>query len=63
VVFSRTLPRRHSATFDRWLPALLLATSLVLQGCPVTPLLGSKSPAGNDPGPPTVFDPTMLDRG
>ena len=58
-----TLQRRRSAPFDRWLPALLLATSLVLQGCPVTPLLGSKSPSGDDPGPPTVFDPTMLDRG
>jgi hypothetical protein len=58
-----TLQRRRRATFDRWLPALLIATSLVLQGCPVTPLLGSKSPAADDPGPPTVFDPTMLDRG
>ena len=58
-----TLQRRRRPTFDRWLPPLLIATSLVLQGCPVTPLLGSKSPAGDDPGPPTVFDPTMLDRG
>ena len=58
-----TLQRRRRPTFDRWLPALLIATSLVLQGCPVTPLLGSKSPAADDPGPPTVFDPTMLDRG
>jgi hypothetical protein len=58
-----TSQRRRRSTFDRWLPVLLLATTLVLQGCPVTPLVGTKSPAGQDPGPPTVFDPTMLDRG
>lgn len=60
---SGTSQRRLRTAFDRRLPVLLLATTLVLQGCPVTPLIGSKSPAGDDPGPPTVFDPTMLDRG
>jgi hypothetical protein len=62
-VFLGTSQRRRRTTFDRWLPVLLLATTLVLQGCPVTPVVGTKPPAGQDPGPPTVFDPTMLDRG
>lgn len=60
---TRTSKRGRGATFERLLPALLLGATLVLQGCPVTPLIGSKSPAGEDPGPPTVFDPTLLDRG
>jgi hypothetical protein len=60
-----SLRRRHLAT-GRLLPALLLAASLVLNGCPMTPLIGSaknKGSAGEDPGPPTVLNPSLLDRG
>jgi hypothetical protein len=53
----RALSRRPAATF-------LLALSLLLSGCPVSSVAGAKSGArGEDPGPPTVFDPTLLDRG
>jgi len=50
------------------LPALLLAASLVLNGCPVSPLAasggkGKQAPKGEDPGPPAVLNPTLLDRG
>jgi hypothetical protein len=47
-------------------PTLLLATSLVLSGCPVSSVAGSKNaPASRveEPGPPSVLDPTLLDRG
>jgi hypothetical protein len=44
------------------LPALLLISSLVLHGCPVGSA-GQKKPAQEDPGPPSVFDPSLLDRG
>jgi hypothetical protein len=66
VVLPRTSQRRPRATCDRLLPALLLATSLVLNGCPVTPLIGQGDKGGSsneDPGPPSVFNPTLLDRG
>jgi hypothetical protein len=48
------------------LPALLLITSLLLQGCPVSTVTGAsgqKRPAQEDPGPPEVLDPSLLDRG
>jgi len=59
--------RRRQAAFGRLLPVLLLVGSLVLNGCPMTPLASSggkaKAPAGEDPGPPTVLNPDLLDRG
>jgi len=62
-VSMRTSKRGRGATFDRLLPALVLGATLALQGCPVTSMIGAKAPGGTDPGPPTVFDPSMLDRG
>jgi hypothetical protein len=62
----RTLQRRRRAAFDRSLPAVLLISSLVLQGCPVTSVVGAsgqKKPAQEDPGPPSVLEPSLLDRG
>jgi hypothetical protein len=62
----RTSLRRRQTVLGRVLPALLLVASLVLNGCPMTPLIGSgktKGSAGEDPGPPTVLNPSLLDRG
>ena len=48
-VLHRTSQRRPRATFDRLLPALLLATSLVLSGCPVTPIVGQGDKGASRP--------------
>jgi len=65
-VSTPTLQRTPRAPAGRALPALLLITSLVLQGCPVSTVTGAsgqRRPAQEDPGPPEVFEPSLLDRG
>jgi hypothetical protein len=60
--------QRRRAALGRLAAASLLTTSLVLSGCPVTPVARSggaaaEAPREPDPGPPEVLNPSLLDRG
>jgi hypothetical protein len=59
----RTSLRRRRNAFGRVWPALLLGASLLLSGCPATTVAGKAKPHGEDPGPPSVLNPALLDRG
>jgi len=59
--------RRRRAALGRVAAAPLLVASLVLSGCPVTPVVrggaAAEAPREPDPGPPEVLNPSLLDRG
>jgi hypothetical protein len=57
---------RRGIISARLVPAMLLVASLVLNGCPMTSVARSgkgKAVTGEEPGPPTVLNPSLLDRG
>ncbi|HEY8516594.1 MAG TPA: hypothetical protein VIS07_13875 [Candidatus Binatia bacterium] len=54
--------------YVRLVVVLLLTASFGLAGCPVSSVAGKGNGATRetrdlDPGPPSVFNPTLLDRG
>lgn len=58
-----TLLRRRRAAYARVLPVLLLIVGLLLSGCPMTKHATKAGAQEEEPGPPSVLNPSLLDRG